>query len=219
MSWRESEYKPEFCDKLVKAYEKGDTKAMFCSSVNISVETFHDWVASKKDFRAAYKLARSKAQAVYDEQMKSSAYTMQLPHDHIRKIHKLRFHDRFSEDLLEELDASQLEKTMKKLLDYLRVGRITPDEFAKMSYALTDVNAALNDHLLMSRLERVEQALALKAEQAEHSITQDGVMLAKEPADASSVSSRLKVEESKQINAKIREILKKPTKRKKKDGE
>lgn len=222
MSWRESKYDASMCDKLVESYSRGDTKAMFCSDVNISVETFHEWLHTHADFKEAYRLARGKAQAVYDAQIKHSASTTQLPHDHIRKMHKMRFHDRYSEDLLSELEPSDLERTMKKLLDFLRVGRITPDEFVKMSYALTDVNAALNDHLLAARLERVEQALALKAEQSQTSVTKDGVVLA-EPDDASNVSSRVLPIEAKKITAKINEILKKtakkPTKRKKKDGE
>ncbi len=187
-AWQESDYEGFFAQRLIDMYSEGYTKAQFCASINISLPTFHNWLKEHADFADAYRVARAKAHSVYDKKLINATETTQLPHDHIRKIHKMRFHDGYSEDLLEKLEPTKLEDCLAKCLEYLRVGRITPVEFTQMTHALTEMHAAMNENVLEERLAKVEESLNLKAENATVPVNSDGILLAKEPADAKSNS-------------------------------
>lgn len=59
---RPTKYREGFCDYLIGWMTQGKSVVHFCGEVDISVETFYQWVKSREDFAEAYKKARAKCQ-------------------------------------------------------------------------------------------------------------------------------------------------------------
>lgn len=65
---RPSEYKPEYCDRLLEMGEQGMSKAEMAAELGIAYDTFNRWQNERADFSASVKEAVRRSQAWWEKQ-------------------------------------------------------------------------------------------------------------------------------------------------------
>jgi hypothetical protein len=61
-----SKHRPEMCDQIIELGKKGRSKAQMAAHLDISRSTFDRWLEANEEFREAWELADTYAQAVWE---------------------------------------------------------------------------------------------------------------------------------------------------------
>lgn len=67
---RPSDYKPEYCEKVVEYCGEGFTLTSFCAEIDIGKETVYRWIDTHKEFRDACSRARQKMQQWWEKKLR-----------------------------------------------------------------------------------------------------------------------------------------------------
>lgn len=72
---RPSDYKPEFCEKVVKLGEEGASKVDIADALETTVKTLYNWMDQHPDFLHAMERAEQKAEIWWAAQGKKALWT------------------------------------------------------------------------------------------------------------------------------------------------
>lgn len=99
------QYKPEYCDLLVKHMSQGKSLATFGSTVGVSRNTIYDWIKRYPEFEEAKDLASQKCQEWFEQRLQAKLLGVKSPNFDPKLIDatvlifalKTRFHESYGD--------------------------------------------------------------------------------------------------------------------------
>jgi hypothetical protein len=113
---KKDNYKPEYCDLLIRHMSKGLSFDSFGAKANCGKTTLYEWVKKYPEFAEAKKKATAKAQEFFESRLAAKISGQQIPGINTKNIDtaclifalKTRFHETYSEKKEEEKQVIQV---------------------------------------------------------------------------------------------------------------
>lgn len=97
---RPTDYRPEFCDAVLKLGEQGASRAEWCLELGIARQTLHNWEAQHPEFLEATTHARELAQGWWEKQGRAGIWSR----DFNASAYSLQVRNRFPADWRDKQD-------------------------------------------------------------------------------------------------------------------
>lgn len=163
---RPSEYKTEYCEKIIKLGEQGKHVAAYAAALNCSIETLYDWSRRHECFRYAFRRARDLSRAYWEDlglsNVTNSDFQYKVWEFNLRAKHGLGDKDRTFKGKLNIDQDDSLSTKCSKLLDALNCGNLTADESVKLADTFTKVARIEEVEELKRKIEQYEKDAGIK---------------------------------------------------------